>query len=102
MENDFCTAALKALVLCVCVVCVSTVVASLPQPCIHDLKDVFVNCPGPAHFQAKGRARNKFLSDNNKMLFFFFSNPSNQESGYKEDIYLLFEDLAVYSCASLE
>lgn len=70
MENDFRTAALKASVLCVGVVCVSTVAASLPRPCIHDLKDVFVNCPGPAHFQAKGRTRNKFLFDNNKTLFF--------------------------------
>lgn len=96
MENYFCTSALKASVLCVCVVCVSIVAASLPHPCIHDLKDIFVNCPGPTYFQAKAGTRNKFLFDNNKMLF--FSDPSNQQASYKEDIYLLFGDLAVQLC----
>ena len=28
----------------------------------------------------------------------FFSDPSNQQANYKEDIYLLFEDLAVQLC----
>ena len=32
------------------------------------------------------------------MLFFFPSDPSNQPASYKEDIYLLFEDLAVQLC----
>ena len=80
----------------VCVACVCTTAASLPPPCIHDLKDIFVNCPGFARFQAKGWTRNKLLFDNNKMLF--FSHPSNQQASYKEDIYLLFEDLAVQLC----
>lgn len=69
MENGFHTTASRASVLSLCVVCVSTMATSLPHPCIHDLKDIFLNCPGPAHFQAKGWTRNKFLFDNNKMLF---------------------------------
>lgn len=28
----------------------------------------------------------------------FFSDPSSQQASYKEDIYLLFEDLAVQLC----
>lgn len=68
MENDFCTAALKASVLSVYVVCVSTVAASLPHPCIPDLKDIFVNCPGLAHFQAKDEPEINSYFDNNKML----------------------------------
>lgn len=28
----------------------------------------------------------------------FFADPSNQQANYKEDIYLLFEDLAVQLC----
>lgn len=95
MGNYFSYICRRRLQFCVCCVCLHHGCLSLP--CIHDLKDIFVNCPGFARFQAKGRTRNKLLFDNNKMLF--FSYPSNQQAGYKEDIYLLFEDLAVQLCS---
>lgn len=52
------------------VLCVSTMAASLTDLCIYDLKDVFMNWPGSACFQAKGGTRNKFLFDSSKLLFF--------------------------------
>ncbi|XP_059874492.1 transcriptional enhancer factor TEF-1 isoform X3 [Delphinus delphis] len=79
---------------------------SLPYLCIHDSRTFlctagFCLFPGkiPAEnppVKRKGGTRNKFLFDNNKVLF--FSDPSNQQANYKEDIYLLFEDLAVQLC----
>lgn len=85
---------------------VSTLTVSLSHLCIHDSRTF--SCVGqvlPVSRQdshrkpfckEKGGTRNKFLFDNNKMVF--FADPSHQQANYKEDIYLLFEDLAVQLC----
>lgn len=82
---------------CLCVRCVCLRHGCLSPSAVHSgSQGRFMNWPGSACFYAKGRIRSKFLFNNSKMIF--FSDSSSQQASYKEDIYLLFEALAVQLC----
>lgn len=90
-----------------CVVCVSSPCLCFPSTRAFMLLGPFHVlarfCPFPSKISSenlplkrKRGTRNKFLFDNNKNTF--FSDPSNQQASYKEEVYLLFEGLAIQLC----